>query len=178
MKNKLFILMLLVAVFCAVAFGVMKIIKSGSPLQVSGISKEETLKQAPDFVLLDIDGSERTLSDFSGKVVILDFWATWCPPCRAEIPHFVELYDTHKDEGLEIIGVSLDRNAERVVEAFAEENRINYTLLVGDNDVTDLYGGIMSIPTTFIIDRDGRITERFVGYRGKEVFEEAIKELL
>ena len=177
MKNKLLIL-ILVAVFCVAVFGVMKSMKSGSPLQVSGDSKDKTFEQAPDFTLLDIDGSERTLSDFSGKVVILDFWATWCPPCRAEIPHFIELYDTHKDKGLEVIGVSLDRNAERVIGAFAEENRINYTLLVGDNDVTDLYGGIMSIPTTFVIDRDGRITERFVGYRDKEVFEEAIKELL
>jgi len=156
----------------------MKIMKSSSPLEVARGSKEETFKQAPDFTLKDISGNERMLSDFSGKVVILDFWATWCPPCKAEIPHFVELYDAHKDEGLEIIGVSLDRNAEKVVGAFAEENKVNYTLLVGDNHVTDLYGGIMSIPTTFVIDRDGRITKRFVGYRDKEVFEEAIKELL
>ena len=177
MKNKLFILML-VAVFCVAVFGAMKIMRSGSLSQVSRGSKEEAFGQAPDFTLKDISGNERTLSDFSGKVVILDFWATWCPPCRAEIPHFIELYDTHKDKGLEIIGVSLDRNAERVIGAFAEENRINYTLLVGDNDVADLYGGIMSIPTTFVIDRNGRIRDRFVGYRDKEVFEEAIKELL
>ena len=177
MKNKLFIL-ILVAVFCVAVFGTMKIMKSGSLLRVSRGLKEEIFKQAPDFTLPGIDGSEIALSDFRGKVVILDFWATWCPPCRAEIPHFIELYDTHKDKGLEIIGVSLDWNAERIVGAFAEENSINYTLLVGDNDVTDLYGGVMSIPTTLVIDRKGRIRERFVGYRDKEVFEKAIKELL
>lgn len=139
---------------------------------------EVVYRPAPDFSLLDINGNEITLSNFKGNVVILDFWATWCPPCKAEIPHFIELQNEYRDEGLKIIGVSLDWNAERILGSFAEENGINYTLLIGNDDVTDLYGGIMSIPTTFVIDRDGGIRKRYIGYKEKEVFEKDVKELL
>lgn len=135
-------------------------------------------KQAPEFTLLDIDGNKVSLSDFKGKVVILDFWATWCPPCIAEIPHFIELYDEYKNRGLEVIGISVDWNGQRVVPSFAEERGMNYILLLGDDEVTDLYGGIISIPTTFILDREGGIRKRYMGYRDKEVFERDIKELL
>lgn len=139
---------------------------------------EVIYKQAPEFTLLDIDGNKVSLSDFKGKVVILDFWATWCPPCIAEIPHFIELYDEYKNRGLEVIGISVDWNGQRVVPPFAEESGINYVLLLGDDEVTDLYGGIISIPTTFILDREGSIRKRYMGYRDKEVFERDIKELL
>ena len=139
---------------------------------------EVIYKQAPEFTLLDINGNKVNLSDFKGKVVILDFWATWCPPCIAEIPHFIELYDEYKNRGLEVIGISVDWNGQRVVPPFAEEKGINYILLLGDDEVTDLYGGIISIPTTFILDRKGGIRKRYMGYRDKEVFERDIKELL
>ena len=135
-------------------------------------------KQAPEFTLLDINGNKVNLSDFKGKVVILDFWATWCPPCIAEIPHFIELYDEYKNRGLEVIGISVDWNGQRVVPPFAKESGINYILLLGDDEVADLYGGIISIPTTFILDREGGIRKRYMGYRDKEVFERDIKELL
>ncbi|MDP8229834.1 MAG: TlpA disulfide reductase family protein [Candidatus Gorgyraea atricola] len=146
----------------------------------SGINKvpEVVYRPAPDFALLDINGNETTLSNLKGNIVILDFWATWCPPCKAEIPHFIELQDEYRDEGLEIIGISFDWNAERILGGFAEENGINYTLLIGTDEVSDLYGGIMSLPTTFVIDRDGGIRKRYIGYKGKEVFEKDIKELL
>jgi peroxiredoxin len=152
-------------------------------IRVANINKlREATKQvfvsAPDFMLLDINGNGKRLSDFKGKVVILDFWATWCPPCKAEIPHFIELYGTYKNKGLEIIGISLDWNAQRILGPFAEENGINYNLLIGDDKVTDLYGGIMSIPTTFVIDKEGNIRNRYIGYRDKEVFEEAVEGLL
>ena len=139
---------------------------------------EVVYRPAPDFTLFDIYGEARSLSDFRGKVVILDFWTTWCPPCRAEIPHFIELYDEYKDEGLEIIGISMDWNGDRIVAPFVEDNGINYVILLDKDEVANLYGGIISIPTTFVIDRDGGIRKRYVGYRDKEVFENDIKELL
>lgn len=135
-------------------------------------------KSAPDFTLQDLGGSSFTLSSTKGKVVILDFWATWCPPCRAEIPHFISLYSQYKGQGLEIVGVALDKGGVRDVRPFSEEVGINYPLVIGTQDVTEDYGGIRGIPTTFVIDREGNIVERYEGYRDKEVFESAIKKLL
>jgi cytochrome c biogenesis protein CcmG/thiol:disulfide interchange protein DsbE len=133
---------------------------------------------APDFTLKDLDGKPFSFSSTRGKVVILDFWATWCPPCTAEIPHFVELYKEYRERGLEIVGVALDRGGASTVKPFAERNGMNYTVVIGDQRITADYGGIRGIPTTFVVDRQGRIAQKFVGYREKEVFEEAIKSLL
>jgi peroxiredoxin len=140
--------------------------------------KKSAFKRAPEFSLKDVNGAEKRLSDFKGKVVIIDFWATWCPPCREEIPHFIDLYDQYKNQGLEIIGISLDQGGEREVAAFITNNRINYTVVLGDEDVSDSYGGIGAIPTTFVLDRDGNIRKKYIGYKNKEVFEKDIKELL
>jgi peroxiredoxin len=134
-------------------------------------------KKAPEFSLKDVNGLERKLSDFKNKVMIIDFWATWCPPCREEIPHFIDLYNQYKGQGLEIIGIALDQNGERIVREFIAKNKINYTVLLGDNEVSDLYGGIDAIPTTFILDRDGNIKKKYIGYNDKNVFERDIKEL-
>ena len=133
---------------------------------------------APDFTLNDLDGEPFSFSSTRGKVVILDFWATWCPPCRMEIPHFMDLYKKYRRQGLEIVGVALDRGGASVVKPFAEKNGIDYPVVIGDQKVTVDYGGIRGIPTTFVIDRKGRIVQKYVGYREKEVFEEAIKGLL
>lgn len=135
------------------------------------------LEQAPDFELLDMDGTKVRLSDFKGKVIILDFWATWCPPCRMEIPHFIELYRDYKGQGLEVIGIAL-RQGIKDVRPFYEKNDINYTVLLDDGKVDGLYGGVRAIPTTFVIDRDGRITKKYIGYKDKGVFEKDIRELL
>lgn len=140
--------------------------------------KKTGFKLAPEFSLKDINGAEKKLSDFKDKVVIIDFWATWCPPCREEIPHFIDLYSQYKDQGLEIIGIALDQDGERKVPAFAASNNINYTVLLGGEEVSDLYGGISAIPTTFVLDRDGNIVKKYIGYREKTVFEKDIKELL
>ncbi|MGB2600674.1 MAG: TlpA disulfide reductase family protein [Candidatus Omnitrophota bacterium] len=133
---------------------------------------------AADFTLNDLDGKPFKMSDTKGSVVILDFWATWCPPCRMEIPHFEALYRQYKAKGIVIVGVALDRGGVGVVKPFIKEMGVTYPVVIGDQNVANVYGGIRGIPTTFIIDREGRIVEKAVGYRDKEFFESRIKELL
>ncbi|MBN2753292.1 MAG: TlpA family protein disulfide reductase [Candidatus Goldbacteria bacterium] len=128
---------------------------------------------APDFSLTGIDGSTIKLSDYKGKVVILDFWATWCPPCKAEIPFFIELQSQYGKDGLAIIGAALD-DAEKV-KAFASQYGINYPIALADRDTATTYGGIRGIPTTFVIDKKGNVVRQYVGYRPKEVFEADFK---
>lgn len=142
------------------------------------IITEKEWGDAPDFTLPDLEGNSLTLSDFKGRVIILNFWATWCPPCRKEIPDFVELYEKYKDEGLLIIGVNLDRGDSRTVKQFSKNYKINYPIVLGNVNVTQDYGGIRGIPTTFVIDRKGNIKKKYVGYRPKATFEEAVKRLL
>ena len=133
---------------------------------------------APNFTLQDLSGNEVNLADFQGKVVLLDFWATWCPPCVQEIPHLVELYEEYKEQGFEMVGISVDRDGIDVVKSFVEQHQVNYPILMDDRSVTQFYGGISSIPTTFLIDREGRIQKKYVGYRDKSVFEADIKTFL
>ena len=135
-------------------------------------------KLAPSFTLQDLKGNQVSLSDFKGKVVVLDFWATWCPPCVKEIPHFIELYEQYKDRGFAMVGISLDRQGVSVVKSFAQKYRVNYPILMTDGQVQKAYGGIPSIPTTFVIDSAGNIRQKYIGYRDKAVFEADIKALL
>ncbi len=135
-------------------------------------------ERAPDFNLENFAGGRTRLSDHRGEVVLLNFWATWCPPCVKEIPDFVKLYDRYRERGLVILGLSVDRNPQSVLPAFIKRHKINYPVLLDDGRVAGDYGGITGIPTTFLIDREGIIRGRYVGYRPKRVFEEAIKELL
>ena len=125
-----------------------------------------------------MDGKNVSLADFRGKVVILDFWATWCPPCIREIPDFIELYEQYKDKGFAMLGISLDQAGISVVKSFAERFKINYPIMMTDGRVDKAYGGITSIPTTFVIDPEGNIRKKHVGYVSKDVFEAEIKTLL
>lgn len=136
------------------------------------------LSIAPDFSLLNHDGETVQLSSYRGHVIILDFWATWCGPCRQEIPGFVELYNQYRDKGLVIIGVSLDQQGWKAVKPFMQQFRINYPIVLGNNKVVNDYGGIRYIPTTFIIDRNGKIVEKVVGYHPKSYFQSRIQPLL
>ena len=145
-----------------------------------GCSKD-TVKKAPDFALKGINGGTVRLSDYKGKVIILDFWATWCGPCITEIPAFVNLMKQHSDEGLVVIGLNLDANlSARQIQMFAQKMKINYpiAMLGNSRDVMHQYGGINSIPTTFIIDRDGIIRDKAVGAHRESYFEERIVKLL
>src|SRR5579859_4532983 len=112
---------------------------------------------APAWQLNDIDGQSVKLSDFKGKVVILDFWATWCPPCKAEIPGFIALQKQYAAQGLTVVGVSLDTAGASVVKQFMQRVGMNYPVVIGDEKIAGQYGGIEAIPTTFVIDRNGNI---------------------
>jgi len=134
--------------------------------------------EAPEFALPDLDGKVVKSGDLRGKVVILDFWATWCPPCRQEVPHFVALQSKYRGQGLEIVGLSLDKGGAPVVKPFVDEYNVNYMMLIANDETASSYGGITGIPTTFVIDKNGKIVKRFLGYTDPEVFEETIRPLL
>jgi peroxiredoxin len=143
-------------------------------------SKEEEPKkfEAPDFTLKNIDGNEVSLSDYKGKIVFINFWATWCGPCRHEVPAFVELQEEYGKDDLVILGISVDRGDLSVVPAFAKDYNINYEVLYASAEVVAMYGGINSIPTTYIVDREGYIRDGRIGFPGKEYFVEVIKYLM
>ena len=151
-----------------------------SKIKKDSKSNAENAILAPDFTLADLKGQKISLSDLKGKVVLLNFWGTWCGPCKREIPDFVSLSKKHKKNGLEIIGVTLSSGSPEKIQDFSQKWKINYTLLTDINgnetqSVTARYGQatsqpITGIPTTFIIDRDGYIRQRYVGPRSEEVF--------
>lgn len=133
---------------------------------------------APDFMLPTTDGKTLKLSDLKGKVVIIDFWATWCPPCRKGIPDLVDLKKKFGKKGLEIVGISVDQDTKDQVVPFMKEYGINYPIVYGNTNVYRSYGGIEAIPTTFIVDKTGKIVAGYQGLTSKSVYEAHINKLL
>ncbi len=134
--------------------------------------------KAPPFTLTDIFGQKLSLEQYRGKVVLLDFWATWCGPCRSEIPGLVQLQNTYAGQGLQIVGISEDQNGVGPVVDFYKQFKLNYRVALDDGKVSELYGFNDMLPTTFLIGRDGRIYEKMIGGVGEEYFEPSIKSLL
>jgi thiol-disulfide isomerase/thioredoxin len=117
----------------------------------------------PDFDFIALDGSRVSLSQFEGKLVMINFWATWCGPCIREIPELIELQEEFRDQGMEIIGISLDEQGFSVVEPFLDSFKVNYTIVHDDNTFGNKLGGVYMLPTTYLIDRDGKIVSRKIG---------------
>lgn len=170
MKNRI----LPIAIASAAALAAILYFPSRSPAAAAGPEGAE----APSWTLNDVDGNPVSSDAFKGKVVVVDFWATWCPPCIKEIPGYIEMQKKHGADGLVIVGVSLDSKGPGVVKAFMEKYGVNYTIVMADGEVDSAFGGIEAIPTTFVIGRDGRIAFTKIGYQPSEVFEKRLLQLL
>jgi len=144
----------------------------------AAVREDSKRKHAPNFALKDANGKLVHLADYQGKVVLLDFWATWCGPCVIEIPWFTEFQRKYKDRGFEVLGVSMDDDGWKAINPFVAMKKVNYRVLLGDDKTGDLYGGLEALPTTFVIDRYGRIASVHVGLASKKDFEDAIEQLL
>ncbi len=134
-------------------------------------------KTAPNFTLNDSKGASVRLSDYKGRVVLLDFWATWCPWCEIEIPWYIEFQNKYKGKGLSVIGVSMDEDGWESVKPFREEKKMNYAVVVGNEDLAKLYA-VDALPVTLLIDRDGKIADSHAGVVDKDAFENEIRVLL
>jgi peroxiredoxin len=152
-------------------------------LLVTGCSKptaaKKSRKAAPEFNLKDANGQTVHLSDYKGKVVLLDFWATWCGPCKVEIPWFMEFENQFKNQGFAVLGVSMDEDGWAAINPYVRDRKMNYRVLLGNDQVSNSYGGLDALPTTLLIDRAGDIASVHEGVSmGKEEFKNAIVQLL
>jgi peroxiredoxin len=134
--------------------------------------------EAPDFTLRGMDGTPVTLANYKGKVVLVNFWATWCGPCKIEIPWFEEFQRTYKDRGFTVLGLSMDEDGWDAVKPYAERRKINYPTVLVTERIRQMYGGVESLPTTFIVDKQGRIAATHVGLVNKTTYQKAIEALL
>ncbi|MGC9365306.1 MAG: peroxiredoxin family protein [Fidelibacterota bacterium] len=137
---------------------------------------------AADFSLINLNGEEVTLEQYRGKVILLNFWASWCAPCKIEIPDFIRMYEKHREDGLEIIGITLSSGSVAEIRQFVQAWNINYPILTGDEkylqDLTLKYDGIRGVPTTFLIDREGKIRQKWIGARTEKIFMAEVENYL
>jgi len=132
---------------------------------------------APAIALNDLDDKPLNLADYHGKVVLLDYWATWCVPCRAEIPHFVEFQDKYASQGFQVLGISMD-DGPQPVQGFYKDFKMNYPVAMGSTNLAQSYGGILGLPVTFLIGRDGKIAAKYVGATEASVIQQKLESLL
>ncbi len=148
--------------------------KNGSVQMVGDVKGIE----APDFSLLTLDGKKVKLSDYRGKAVLLNFWATWCPPCKVEMPWFVDLQKQYDKDGLVVLGVAMDDSEPGTIAKFASEMGVNYPVLLGTDKVSEAYGDVQYLPTTFFIGRNGAIVDKLTGLLDRSDIENDVKKTL
>ncbi len=147
-------------------------------VKAASVKPDKDRHEAPDFSLKDSDGKSVHLSEYRGKAVLLDFWATWCPPCKLEIPWLIEIERKNKDRGFEVLGVSMDDEGWEVVKPFMREVGMNYRVVIGNDSIAEMYGGVESLPTTFLIDQSGKIASVHIGLTSRKDFEDDVAQVL
>jgi thiol-disulfide isomerase/thioredoxin len=164
-----------------ITFGAVLALSQTTSSAVKAGSKLETSRRsvAPEFVLQSIDGETVHLVDFRGRVVLLNFWATWCGPCKIAVPWFVDFQNKYGAKGLQSIGIALDDDATRVeIGEFSDSLRINFPILIGNQKMAEAYGGVPAMPETVLIGRDGAVLKRIIGIKDRLEFETEIKKAL
>lgn len=141
------------------------------------VAEKSEKKVSLNLSLPAVDGSIVELGDYDGKIRVVDFWATWCPPCRTAVPHLNELERKYHDQGVAVLGIAVDENP-KAVSSFEEDVPIEYASLLTSEEVEEAFGGVLGLPSTFVLDREGRIFSTYVGFADPETLEENVQELL
>jgi peroxiredoxin len=162
----------------AAATAAFALLLAGCSKIARSVKSDQDRKPAPAFSLTDARGAPVSLEDYRGKVVLLNFWATWCGPCEVEIPWFIEFEQKYKDRDFAVLGVSFDDDGWKSVRPYIASHKINYRIMIGTEKMSQLYGGVDSLPTTFIVDRQGRIAAQHVGLVDKSDYQNEILKLL
>jgi cytochrome c biogenesis protein CcmG/thiol:disulfide interchange protein DsbE len=167
----------LIVVAIALVIGIYEVGRRNSAHSKPGRPSAAAHSVAPDFSLRDLNNQTLDLANYRGKVVLLDFWATWCTPCRDEIPRFVEFQNKYRERGLQVIGISMDDDAKPVRE-FYRQFKMNYPVALGNEKIAEAYGGVLGLPITFLIGREGRVAAKHIGELDMSVLEQEIETLL
>jgi thiol-disulfide isomerase/thioredoxin len=177
--NKIIFPILIVLAFSISSCGKNTSNENSQPVNLTYVPGENAAlnKPAPDFTLASVEGKSIKLSDYKGKIVIVDFWATWCPPCRRGIPDLIEIQKEYGKDVV-VIGISVDTDTKVDVASFIKQMRINYPIAYADAGVAQSYGGVESIPTSFIIDKDGNVVDKHIGLVPKSEFTSVLNKLL
>jgi thiol-disulfide isomerase/thioredoxin len=178
-RDPVILIVVAVVISLMLVFGIQKTRHaSGASGTLGGGGANLQGQLAPDFSLASLNGGNLKLSDFRGKAVLLNFWATWCEPCKIEMPWFVELQKKYGPQGLQILGVAMDDSGAKDISDFAKKMGVNYPIVVGKEAVGDQYGGLPYLPSTFYIDREGKVVERVFGLVSRSEIESDIQKAL